>query len=486
MENIEPKEVFSFFKTISKIPRCSKQEKNISDYLVTFAKKRNLEVYQDEMLNVIIKKEATRGYEKAPTLILQGHMDMVCEKNANVSHDFNQEALKLFIEEDFLKAKGTTLGADNGIAVAFCLALLDAKDISHPPLEILLTTQEEIGLIGAANLDTTPLKGKYLINIDAEEEGVLFVSCAGGARSRLDLPIFWQDSPKTHSCYIINIKGLKGGHSGMDIDKNRANANKLLARTINSLSSMFDIYVSFLQGGLKPNAIPREAKLEILAPESLYEEITKTLKTLENTFKNEYKSMEPNLFIGIEKQNTIPKKVFTKKSLEDINNLCCLMPNGIQSMSTSIEGLVQSSTNLGVIQTNKNSVTFINANRSSVESLKEDILQQIKTIAKICKASLHVEGNYPSWEYKKESLLREKFISIYEKLYNKTPQISAIHAGLECGLLGKALKDIDMIAFGPNMYDVHTPDERLSISSTKRTWNYLCEILKNFNSLADV
>lgn len=482
MKEIEPKEVFSFFDAISKIPRCSKQEKNISDYLVNFAKKRNLEVYQDEMFNVIIKKDASKGYENSPTIILQGHMDMVCEKNRQTNHDFNIDPIELFVEDNFLKAKGTTLGADNGIAVAYCLALLDATNIPHPPLEIIITTQEEIGLIGAANLDTTRLKGKYLINIDAEEEGFLFASCAGGARSNVVLPISWDETPQKQNVYLINIKGLNGGHSGMDIHKNRANANKLLGRLLDSLLETYNISVSFIQGGLKSNAIPREAEIEILFQESLYKEIQLSIKRWEKTFKNEYNVTEPNLAITIEKQTNIPQKVFTQESIEKINLLCKLLPNGIQSMSASIDGLVESSTNLGVIITSEENVTFINANRSSVESLKEAMIQHIKTIAKICKASLHVEGIYPAWEYKEKSFLREKFITIYKNLYNKEPQVSAIHAGLECGLLNKALGDIDMIAFGPTMYDVHTPQERLSISSTQRSWKYLCEILKSFSS----
>ena len=409
-------------------------------------------------------------------------MDMVCEKNKQTNHDFNIDPIELFVENDFLKAKGTTLGADNGIAVAFCLAILDSTDIPHPPLEVILTTQEEIGLIGAANLDTTLLKGKYLINIDAEEEGVLFASCAGGARSNVVLPISWDVTPQKQSAYLISIKGLNGGHSGMDIDKNRANANKLLGRLLDFLLETYEISVSLIQGGLKSNAIPREAEIEILFPETLYKEIEFSIKRWEETFKNEYSVTEPNLAITIEKQKSIPQKVFTKESIEKINLLCRLLPNGIQSMSTSIDGLVESSTNLGVITTSDENVTFINANRSSVESLKENILQHIQTIAKICNASLHVEGIYPAWEYKENSFLREKFITIYENLYNKTPQVSAIHAGLECGLLNEALGDIDMIAFGPTMYDVHTPQERLSISSSQRSWKYLCEILKSFSS----
>jgi dipeptidase D len=479
MENLEPKEVFKYFKEISNIPRCSLKEKQISDYLVSFAKKRGLEVYQDEILNVIIKKKATKGYENAPTLIVQGHMDMVCEKNQTTIHNFEKDPIKLIVDGDTLKADGTTLGADNGIAVAFCLALLDSTNIPHPPLEILLTSQEEIGLIGASKLDGSKLKGKFLINIDAEDEGILFTSCAGGGRVIVELPISWSKPSKNYKAYKINISGLKGGHSGIDIDKSRANSNKLLGRVLNSILS--DIEIASINGGLKTNAIPREAQAVILINEEKKENVFSKVEKWGKTFKNEFQISDPEIKVSINSINENIEKVFDETTKTKVNQLFILMPYGINTMSAAISGLVESSSNLGIVEIDNDIIRFSNATRSSVGSLKEEIFNQIMTLGKIVGANVKLEGVYPEWEYKKDSILRDKFVSVFEKLYNKTPQITALHAGLECGILSDILgKDVDMIAFGPDIDDVHTPDEKLSVSSTKRNWEYLCEVLKEF------
>ena len=478
MEHLEPKEVFKYFKEISNIPRCSLKEKQISDYLVNFAKKRNLEVYKDDILNVIIKKDASKGYENAPTVILQGHMDMVCEKNQATTHNFETDPIKFVIDGDILKADGTTLGADNGIAVAFCLALLDSNNIPHPPLEILLTSQEEIGLIGASKLDGSKLNGKFLINIDAEDEGILFTSCAGGGRAIIELPIKWDAVIVDYVPYEISITGLKGGHSGIDIDKNRANANKLLGRVINSLDD--SVLVNSISGGLKVNAIPREAQMTVLVKESMVKQIEKNIDLWDKTFKNELKSSDTSVHVNIEKSNEVITKVLSKETLSKVKMLYLLTPYGIKTMSADIEGLVESSSNLGIVTTKDDKISFSNSYRSSVKSIKDDIFEQLKTIAEATNASLHVEGIYPEWEYKKDSILRDKFVEVYEKLYSKTPTITALHAGLECGLLSEILNGVDMIAFGPDIDDVHTPDEKLGITSTKRSWEYLCAVLKEF------
>lgn len=478
VEKLEPKEVFKYFYEISQIPRCSKQEQGISDYLVNFAKKRNLEVYRDDMLNVIIKKKATLGYENAPTVILQGHMDMVCEKNKSTIHNFETDPIKLLIDGDTLKADGTTLGADNGIAVAFCLAMLDSNDIPHPPLEIVITSQEEIGLIGASKLDGSKLEGKYLINIDAEDEGILFTSCAGGARANIELPIKWENINEKYVSYDIFISGLKGGHSGIDIDKSRANANKLVGRILNSFDE--SILVNSVNGGLKVNAIPREAMIGVSVLENKISKLLQLIDNWNKIFKNEFKSSDPNIEITIQKSNKDIRKVFSKDTLEKSKILYMLIPYGINTISADIEGLVESSSNLGIVTTKNELIRFENSCRSSVGSIKDDILSKLQILATITNASFHIEGIYPEWEYKKDSFLREKFIKIYKKLYNKKPIITALHAGLECGILGSIIKDADMISFGPNIDNVHTPDEKLGISSTKRTWDYLCEVLKEF------
>lgn len=478
MNNLEPKIVFKYFKEISQIPRCSTKEQEISDYLVSFAKNNQLEVYQDDILNVIIKKNGTAGYEYSPTVILQGHMDMVCEKNKNTDHDFDKDPIKLLVNGNMLSADNTTLGADNGIAVAFCLALLESDNLPHPPLEILITTQEEIGLIGASKVDFSKLNGKFLINIDAEDEGILFVSCAGGVRSTIELPIVWNDLEGNYSSYSLSISELKGGHSGMDIDKNRGNANKLLGRVLKPLISEGLIYIRSVHGGLKTNAIPRESTADIFIEDNNFDKINEHIKLFDTIFKNEFKTSDKNISVVLEKTEKQIDKVFSNDTIEKLDILYTLSPFGIQTMSSDIANMVESSVNLGIVSTNDENISFFSASRSSIKSLKENILNQMYSIAKTIDANIKIESSYPEWEYKKNSILRDKFIKVHTEMYDEPPLISAIHAGLECGLFSEISNNIDMISFGPSMYDVHTPDERLSISSTKNSWEYLCNVLK--------
>lgn len=479
LKDLSPDLVFCYFEDITRIPRGSGNEKAISDYLVSFAKKHNLEVIQDEALNVIIKKSGSKGYENAPTVILQGHMDMVCEKNKEVEHNFEKDPLNIRIEGDFIKAAGTTLGADNGIAVAYCLAILSSKDISHPPLEVLITTEEETGMGGASSIKKENLSGKILINIDSEEEGELLSSCAGGVRNRVKLKIEKEEVKEGFMSLKLIIKGLKGGHSGMEIDKGRGNANKLIGRVLNDLNSNLDIYITEINGGAKMNAIPREAEAIILAKEKDKVALEELVAKWKETLKNELKNSDSEVIVQIEKLEKKVEKTFTKDLGGRIIELLMLIPNGVQTMSMDIKGLVQSSTNLGVVTTDHNKVTFESAIRSSVKSLKYDIVKRVETVAKLTGAEMTLESEYPEWEYRADSYIRDVFVKVYKDMYNKEPKITAIHAGLECGILKDILGDLDMISFGPNMYDVHTPEERLSISSTERTFQYLLNVLKN-------
>ncbi len=479
LKDLSPDLVFCYFEDITRIPRGSGNEKAISDYLVSFAKKHNLEVIQDEALNVIIKKSGSKGYENAPTVILQGHMDMVCEKNKEVEHNFEKDPLNIRIEGDFIKAAGTTLGADNGIAVAYCLAILSSKDISHPPLEVLITTEEETGMGGASSIKKENLSGKILINIDSEEEGELLSSCAGGVRNRVKLKIEKEEVKEGFMPLKLIIKGLKGGHSGMEIDKGRGNANKLIGRVLNDLNSNLDIYITEINGGAKMNAIPREAEAIILAKEKDKVALEALVAKWKETLKNELKNSDSEVIVQIEKLEKKVEKTFTKDLGGRIIELLMLIPNGVQTMSMDIKGLVQSSTNLGVVTTDHNKVTFESAIRSSVKSLKYDIVKRVETVAKLTGAEMTLESEYPEWEYRADSYIRDVFVKVYKDMYNKEPKITAIHAGLECGILKDILGDLDMISFGPNMYDVHTPEERLSISSTERTFQYLLNVLKN-------
>jgi len=478
LKELEPKLVFDYFEKISQIPRCSGNEKAISDFLVNFAKERNLEVIQDKTLNVIIRKPGTLGYENAPIVILQGHIDIVCEKNKETVHDFSKDPIKLRIDEDMIKATGTTLGADNGIAVAYSLALLDSKDIQHPPLEVVFTTEEETGMDGVMGLDPDNLEGKILINIDSEEEGIFYVSCAGGARNRVELPVKREKIKENLKSYHIKIRGLKGGHSGSEIDKGRGNSNKLMGCILNDLNDVIEFYLSDISGGSKTNAIPRESDVIISINSEDKGQLKQIIRYWNEAFKRELKASDPDVRVEIERVRGI-EEVFSKEVTGKVIAILMLMPNGLQTMSMEIEGLVQSSTNLGVVTTSKDHITFDSAVRSSVAMLKQRILEQIGMIAKVLDIESITEADYPAWEYKEDSYIRDIFTKVYKDFTGKEAEIAAIHAGLECGFFDEKLEDVDMISFGPNMYDVHTPDERLDISSTKRTWEFFLEVLKN-------
>ncbi|WGS65491.1 aminoacyl-histidine dipeptidase [Marinitoga aeolica] len=478
LEGLEPEKVFYFFEEISKIPRCSGNEKAISDYLVNFAKERNLEYIQDKALNVIIKKPATKGYENIPGVIIQGHIDMVCEKTSDSTHDFSKDPIKLQIEGDYIKATNTTLGADNGIAVAYALALLDSNDIEHPAIEALFTTEEETGMTGANELDPKLLNGKVLLNIDSEEEGIFYVSCAGGLRDIITLPIEYVESKNKYGLKL-KISGLQGGHSGMEIIKQRGNANKLLGRVLYDLMKKTDLECATINGGDKSNAIPREAEAEIVV-----NDIRKTKEIVEywqRTFSNELSISDPNVKVDLEEIEK-PSKVLSNYSFEKAVNILMLVHDGVQTMSKAIEGLVESSSNLGVVKTYENRIEFTSATRSSVETLRDFIHNKSEIIAKLNGASITTNAPYPAWEYKPDSKIRELMKKVYKNMYGKDPEIAAIHAGLECGILSGKMKDVDMISFGPNLYDVHTPQEKMSISSVRRTWEFLLEVLKEMKN----
>lgn len=478
LKDQEPKLVFQFFEELSGIPRCSGDEKAVSDYLVNFAKVRNLEVIQDKALNVIIKKPGTPGYENAPAVILQGHMDMVCEKNKGTVHDFGKDPIKLRVKDDMLYATETTLGADNGIAIAFALAILASYDIPHPPLEVLITTEEEAGMGGAVALDFANLKGRLLINMDSEEEGQLLVSCAGGIRTRQILPITWEDADKKGVAYAIQIRGLKGGHSGMEINKGRGNSNKILGRILNDLDSAFDFDILEISGGSKMNAIPREADVVILIDPRYNAQLENKINEWNSILNNEFRASDPEIQVQLEKYEEPITRVFTEETKKKAIASLALIPNGVQTMSMEIEKLVESSTNLGVVTTYKDEITFESAVRSSVRSLKYNIVNQSKMAAQVLGCTFEAKNDYPEWAYNPDSKLRTVFERVYKDKYGKDPEIIAIHAGVECGLFKEKMEDLDMISFGPDMYDVHTPNEHLSIPSTQRTWEYLLAVLK--------
>lgn len=482
-EQLKSKDVFHFFEVISNIPHCSFEEQKISDYLVDFAKERNLEYYQDEKLNVIIKKNATAGYENVPAVILQSHMDMVCEKNAITVHNFQTDPIKHVVKGEMLYADGTTLGADNGVAVAMSLALLDSKDAVHPKLECLFTVQEEVGLLGAQEIDASKLDGKYLINIDSEEEGTFLVSCAGGCRADISIPVSWTILDGEFDICKLTISGLRGGHSGMSIHEERGNSIKLLARLLSEVSKEINIEIQNLEGGSKDNAIPREATAIVAIDKNALPQLQAELEKWQAVFNNELLGKDNPLTIQAEIIETEKIAVFNQKTKQDILATLSIVSNGVYSMSHSIHGLVESSKNLGVISTGTDAFNFTFSIRSSVESLLFAQITELEHLVKWLNGKISIRGLYPGWEYNPESKLRDLFIKTYKNMHNVEPKIEAIHAGLECGILKKKLGDVDIISLGPDIFDPHSPDEHVRIDSVDRVYQFVVEVLKNAKEL---
>ncbi len=478
LEHLEPVKVMTYFEKLCSIPHGSYNTKAISDYCVGFAKERGLEVHQDDTNNVIIVKEASEGYEDAPTVILQGHLDMVCEKNEDVDFDFEKESLRLRVDGDFILADGTTLGGDDGIAVACVLAVLDDDTVKHPRIEAVFTTEEEVGMDGALALDMSGLRGKYLINIDSEEEGKILTSCAGGMRS--DIRFHMKPETMEGELFTLNIKGLLGGHSGAEIDKMRANANVLLARVLFELNKLVNYGVVSVDGGMKDNAIPREAKAKLCVPADAVDAVHQIIAKVREDICNEFKSSDANITITMEKDGTGEVEVFNPDGFQRLLFVWFNAPNGIQTMSAELPGLVESSLNLGVVCTQNDEVMLRYSVRSSVKSLKWVISDKLQYLTEMMGGEYTFEGEYPEWAYKKESPLRDMASDVYCEMFGKRPQLEAIHAGLECGLFSEKRPELDMISVGPDIFDIHTPAERLSISSTQRVYKYLVKMLEEF------
>lgn len=479
LKDLQPQEVFYYFEELSQIPHGSGNEQAVSDYLVAFAKAHQLEYIQDAALNVVIKKQASAGYEQSPAVVLQGHMDMVCEKNVDTEHDFTKDPIQLRIVDDMIYATGTTLGADNGIAVAMGLAILASDAYAHPALELLVTTNEETGMDGAMALAPESVNGRTLINIDSEEEGTLLVSCAGGVTAKATIPAVWEPGDAALAPYTIKISGLKGGHSGMEIDKGRGNANKLMGRLLMTLLTEHNIRVAALQGGAKHNAIPREAEAVVLVNAADKTAVEQKVAAYGELFAAELRAADPEVRVTCAVLPAAPATMLSAAATQNVIHYLYLAVNGVMSMSMDIKGLVESSLNMGVIVTREDGIEFTSAIRSSVRSLKNELYNQLVVTAKLNGGSVAAEGAYPEWAYNPESNIRNVFETVYETMYGQKPQINAIHAGLECGLFGEKFGNLDAISFGPNLYDVHTPQEHMSISSVKRTWEYLLEVLKN-------
>lgn len=478
LSNLEPKPVFDYFEEICKIPHGSTNTKAISDYCVKFAKEHHLNHIQDDVNNVIIFKKGTDGYENAAPVILQGHLDMVCEKENDCNIDFTKDGLDLRLENGIICAKGTTLGGDDGIAIAYILALLASDDIPHPPLEAVFTVDEEIGMLGATALDCSPLKGRIMLNLDSEEEGFLLVSCAGGVTAVAYQPV--QRKEVSGTLATLCVTGLLGGHSGVEIDKGRANACMLLGRALYELKKEVSFELVSVNGGLKDNAIPREAFATlVLSSETDRKLLSEIIAKQNRNYANEYIQTDASVLLSLtEEKETVSEKAMTAETVNKVLTALCCLPNGIQNMSHDIEGLVQTSLNLGILSTKDDEVSFSFSVRSSVSSQKEELTNRIRCLMEALGGSVIFTGDYPAWEYRQDSPLRNLMIEIFEKQYEKKPVVNAIHAGLECGIFSDRLPGLDCVSFGPDIKNIHTPKESMDVASVQRTWEYTLEILK--------
>ena len=476
LENLQPQRVFYYFEEIAKIPHGSGNTKQISDYLVAFAKEHNLEYYRDELNNVIIIKEATLGYENAQAVIIQGHMDMVCEKESGCTIDFEKDGLKLYVEDGFVKAKDTTLGGDDGIAVAYGLALLESTEYAHPRLEVVITVDEETGMNGAYGIDLSMLKGKKMLNIDSDEEGIFLTSCAGGTAVKAVIPV----KRNTEKGIVLKVKvdGLFGGHSGAEIHKEHGNADILMGRVLNNLAKELPFGIINLAGGLKDNAIPRECVADLLVPEECVVRATEIIAENSVTLKKEFFASDAGVQVTCAQMGVQEADILDFVSLNKVLCYLRMIPNGVQHMSQAMEGLVETSLNLGIMELKEDALVTETSIRSSVGSRKEDLRDKLINIIELVGGEAEVIGDYPAWEYKAESKLREEIAVAYQNVYGVAPEFTAIHAGLECGILSEKIDGLDCVSFGPENFDIHTPKERLNIASTERVWKFLIEYLK--------
>lgn len=490
IEKLYPEKVFHYFSEISKIPRASKKEKEISDWLVKFAKERKLKVIQDEHYNVIIKKKATEGYEDFSPLILQGHMDMVWEKNKDTEFDFSTQGIELVIDGDFLKANGTTLGADNGIAVAYALAILDSDDIKHPALEVVITTDEEDGMSGVVNLDFDEFDGKTLINLDTEEYGEVYVSSAGGTRTETKFIFETKKIGNGYTPISIEVKGLSGGHSGAEIHKNLGNSIKILSEVLYHLSKRYEMSLIHIDGGGKVNAIPREAVAEIavkLDGDSI-DELKKLVGLAFENILKDFKVSDKSPILAIEKIEEKNLGISLGDTLNIINFLH-EVPNGVLEMSKHIEGLVETSINIGFISTEivdgNVKIRIKSLARSMANDPLNKLVEEVTDLTRKHDANIKIAASNPSWEYKEDSKIRELIEKSFKEITGNKPVIKAIHAGLECGVFTQNIKDADVVSIGPNIYGAHTPEERMDIKSVGETWEWLLKILENYNIKED-
>ena len=473
LAGLEPASVFGYFEKICSIPHGSRNTKAISDYLVSFAEEHAISYRQDELNNVIMFREGTCGYEGHRPVILQGHIDMVCEKDADCPINMDTDGLDIAHDGQWIFAKGTTLGGDNGIAVAYMLALLADKSIPHPPLECIFTVDEEVGMEGAAGVDLSSFQSRTMINLDSEDEGIFTVSCAGGARSTIHMPV--ERRVVYGPCVKLTVEGLRGGHSGVEIHKNLANANKVMGEFLGRIQKSMPLCITKLQGGAKDNAIPRTCEATLIPLGIHVERLNDIAEQLQSEIRENYD--EPDAIVRGDNVDALGGNALTTECTAKMIALLNAAPNGVQTMSRDIDGLVQTSLNLGVMRLDEE-LTLTFAVRSSVNQEKRDLLKRLQELAEFYDGSAEEMGDYPAWEYKKNSHLRDTMVNTFSRMFGKEPEVVAIHAGLECGLLSEKLPGLDCVSIGPDMQDIHTSREKLNIASTGRTWEFLLEVLK--------
>jgi len=476
LAGFEPERVLYYFEELCRIPHGSGNCGEISDYCVNFAKERNLRYVQEECGNVIIFKPGTAGYEEAPAVILQGHLDMVAEQTPGSAHDFMKDPLDLFVEDGWIGARDTTLGGDDGIAIAYALALLDSQDIPHPALECVFTVEEETGLDGAKALDASVLTGRRMINLDSEDEGIVLTSCAGGLRKNCMLPM--DRAQMTGIGYHLEVTGLKGGHSGAEIHHERGNAVILMGRLLYEISRQVPMVICQMAGGLKDNAIPRLCTAAVLTQPGEETALEAVVAQVEAQWKVEYDVQDPDVKIICNNMGEVSVSAVTPASTTRILFFLNQCPNGVQSMSHYIHGLVESSLNLGVMELKEEVFEAHFSIRSSVRSRKYALCHKLEFLCELLGGEAESKSEYPEWSYRAVSPLREVLCATYKDLTGKEMKVEAIHAGLECGLFDDKMENMDMVSIGPDMRDIHTTQERLSIASVERTWKLLCEVLK--------
>ena len=476
--NLEPKALWENFYSLTQIPRPSKHEEKIQEFMLKFGKSLGLETEKDAVGNVMIRKPATPGMENRKGIVMQGHLDMVPQKNNDTKHDFQLDPIDAWIDGDWVKARGTTLGADNGMGVAAAMAVLASRELVHGPVEALFTCDEETGMTGAFGLQGGWLKGDILLNMDSEDEGELYVGCAGGVNGSIEFEYDEMIVPKGYAPYKLIVKGLKGGHSGLDINLGRGNANKLLVRFLKYATREMDVRLAEINGGGMRNAIPREAYAVVVVPNEAVPEFLAAVSKYEAIYSAELNMAEPNLSFKAEGTDK-PKSLIDERVQDDMIDAVYACPNGTMRLSDSMPGLVETSTNLATVKSENGVISVKCLLRSSVDSAKDDLCEQVESVFSLAGAMVRFDGAYPGWKPNMDSAILQQMKVIYENKFGRVPEVKAIHAGLECGILGGNYPHWDMISFGPTMRFPHSPDEKVNIPTVQKFWDFLVETLKN-------